>query len=80
MKSAVHLLRLTAFLALASSALSCEYSSKGRRYKGGWECSDGQCIDPKLKCNGGTPDCGDGSDETPWGCDQGGNSMAKEGK
>ena len=76
--AAVRLLHLlAAFLVLASTALSCEYTDNTlTTWRGGWNCRDGQqCINPILKCNGGTPDCDDGSDETAWGCEQGGNSI-----
>jgi len=34
-----------------------------------WMCDSGTlCINPKLRCNGGRPDCLDGSDEAPKYC------------
>ena len=32
-----------------------------------WECDDGQCIPADYRCDGGTPDCTDGSDENGCG-------------
>ena len=28
-----------------------------------WECDNGECIDEDYRCDGGFPDCDDGSDE-----------------
>ena len=32
-----------------------------------WTCSNGQCIPSSYRCDGGTPDCTDGSDELNCG-------------
>ena len=32
-----------------------------------WRCSNGQCIPSSYRCDGGTPDCTDGSDEVNCG-------------
>ena len=52
---------------------NCEkiWDAWGKIWSGGFACSNGQCIPPHWKCDGGRHgDCDDGSDETDSGCSQ----------
>ena len=35
---------------------------------GAYQCDNGECIRASFKCDGGPPDCGDGSDESANTC------------
>ena len=33
-----------------------------------WQCDKGECIPAPFKCDGGSPDCDDGRDESTSAC------------